>query len=122
MTTFSDWDFYQNTYHGKLSEEQYQTAVGKAYYEIMSVTSGRAGNVEGDKTNLAMCECELTDVFYKLDDSGAMDTAGITSINNDGYSQSFESGDARNTYFRRKIYAICARYLQYPINLMCRWL
>lgn len=118
---FTDYAFYSGTYHGKLNESKYDSAVNKAYAEIISQTNGLASTApENMQTPLKMCECELVDAIYSF----AQVPTGISSINNDGYSVVYGGRNSNDglsgeddTYK-----TICTRYLQCPVNLMCRWL
>jgi hypothetical protein len=124
-TTFSDYTFY-TAHGGKLAEADYNASVDDAYAEIISQTLGIATNAPDSMTDaVALCECKLVDVIAAYKAGAALLPKGIGSISNDGYSVSASSGGSgintqqSETQERR---AICVRYLQTPVNLMCRWL
>lgn len=117
--TYSDYTFYKNEYHGALTEEQYSAQVNKAHAEITARTMGRSDSEM--ETALKMCECELVDAI----DGFAQIPAGISSINNDGYSVSFGTSGRGSTLSQSSeasVYeAICRRWLLVPTNLLLRW-
>ncbi len=116
MKGFSSYEFYRDEYYGKLNQEEYTAAARKASTLIMSATNGLAVNLEAVmQDNLAMCECELADAIYGYDQA----PKGVSSVNNDGYSVTYVD---REAYAQNAYMQICRRYLQYPVNLMCRWL
>lgn len=113
---FSTFEIYKDTYHGSLGEPEYNAVVGRAYAEIISQTNGLALNAPASMAdNLSMCECALVDIV----NSYSQTPAGVSGISNDGYSLSFGSG--RGT-LSELAHQECIRYLQVPVNLMCRWL
>ncbi len=123
MAAFADYTFY--TQHGgRLTETAYLAAVDDAHAEILSQTNGRASTApDGMQEALKLCECKLVDVIAAYKEGAALLPKGVGSISNDGYSVSMGSGAAdplqAEAQERR---AVCARYLQQPVNLMCRWL
>lgn len=124
MSTFSDYTFYKE-HGGQLSEAAYNASVDDAHAEILSQTNGKAQNApEEMQEAVKLCECALVDVIAGYKDTAAILPRGIASVSNDGYSVSARSGGsstvAKSEAQERA--AICARYLQWPVNLMCRWL
>lgn len=118
MQTFVDYAFYRDEYHGQLTEDEFATQAARAYAEILSQTNGQALQApDSMQDNLALCECELVDALHAF----AQVPKGVSSVNNDGYSVSF-GGDAAGCDEAAGLRDICARYLQVPVNLMCRWL
>lgn len=110
--TFSTYSFYKDDYHGRLSEDEYLTYVQRARAEILSVITIDPNSVPSMKDNLSFCECELVDAYSKLDSQ-----EGILSENNDGLAVTYDKTFAKSQYRE-----ICNKHLQYPYNLMCRWL
>lgn len=122
-TTFSDYAFYK-AHGGKLSEAVYNSVVDDAHAEIISQTNGRAANAPEDmRLTVKLCECALVDTIAAYKEGAAQLPKGVGSISNDGYSVTMGSGAANPLQAEPKERrAICARYLQWPVNLMCRWL
>jgi len=125
MSTFSDFAFYENVYRGKLSEDEYGASVRRAYAEILSQTNSAAISAPESMTEaVKLCECELVDVIDSYKKSAALLPGGIGSVSNDGYSVSSKSSTGAEiaSMEARDRHEACARYLQQPVNLMCRWL
>ena len=127
MTTFSDFAFYKGEFHGFLDEDAYNASVATAYYEILSQTNSAALKAPDSMTEaVKVCECELVDVIDAYKTGAAMLPKGVSSVSNDGYSISSKTssgadcGDTLDME-RRERHTICVRYLQTPVNLMCRW-
>lgn len=117
MTFYSDYDFYKDSWKGELSEEEYNRFVIQANSEIVARTLGRTS--PDMEEALKMCECEIVDVvanYAKLQANG-----GVASVNNDGYSVSFEDSANVASSYNREITEICSRRLTFPVNLMLRW-
>lgn len=123
MPAFTDYDFYK-AHGGKLTEVEYSAVVDDAHAEIISQTNGQAKSApEEMKESVRLCECALVDVIASYQKGVALLPKGIGSASNDGMYVSAGNGElttAQTEALDRK--AICARYLQYPVNLMCRWL
>lgn len=116
--SFSDFTFYRLN-GGKLTEEEYNSVIHRAYAEILSQTNGMALTAwEHMSEPIQLCECELVDVFHSYNESSDLIPRGISSVTNDSYAIS-RSATARDE--KTEIYNICSKYLQYPVNLMCRW-
>lgn len=121
--TFADYAFYTQN-GGKLSGADWAAVAGDAQAEILSQTNGRAATAPAVMQDaVKRCECALADVIAAYKAGAALLPKGVGSINNDGYSVSMGSGAANPQQAEaRERRAICARYLQTPVNLMCRWL
>ncbi len=116
MTPFSTYEYYKTQYYGKLSEDDYNANVLKACSKIISNINGSVPEIMLD--NVALCECELTDIIFDF----AKIPMGVYSVNNDGYSVTYGGNSNNRTNSEQSICkAVCAKYLQSPINLMCRW-
>lgn len=121
MSTFSDYDYYVQ-HGGKLSEADYDASVDDAHAEILSQTNGAANTApESMQDNVKLCECALVDMIAAYKQAAEMLPRGVGSISNDGYSVSLGSTSPQKAEAQERG-AICARYLQWPVNLMCRWL
>lgn len=124
MATFADYTYYIAN-GGKLPEAAYIASVNDAYEEILSQTNGAALTVPKEMQNaLKLCECALVDIVAGYKDTAAALPKGIGSISNDGYTVSVGTGGGASILKAeaQERAAVCARYLQCPINLMCRWL
>jgi hypothetical protein len=121
MSTFTDYAYYKQ-HGGELSEAEYTASVYDAHAEILSQTGGRANTAtDAMQENVKLCECALVDMIAAYKQAAAMLPRGVGSISNDGYSVSMGSASPLQAETRERS-AICARYLQWPENLMCRWL
>lgn len=124
MSTFANYTFYTEN-GGQLSEAAYNASVYDAYAEILSQTNGAALTApEVMQDAVKRCECALVDVVAGYKETAAALPKGIGSISNDGYSVSVGAGGgaALIKAEAQDRAAVCARYLQWPENLMCRWL
>lgn len=123
MSTFADFAYY-TAHGGKLTETAYNASVYEAYAEILSQTNGAALTAPEEMQDaVKQCECALVDVVAGYKDTAAALPKGISSINNDGYTVSAGAGGA--SILRAEAQeraAVCVQYLQWPENLMCRWL
>ena len=116
--SFSNFTFYQLN-GGRLTKEAYNSVIHRAYAEILSQTNGTALTAwERMSIPIQLCECELVDVFHSYDESSNLIPKGISSVTNDSYSI---SRNATASDEKTEIHKICSKYLQYPVNLMCRW-
>ncbi|MDL2318074.1 hypothetical protein LJC74_03135 [Eubacteriales bacterium OttesenSCG-928-A19] len=122
-TTFSDYAFYK-AHGGALSEAVYNSVVDDAHAEILSQTNGRATTApDAMQDAVKLCECKLVDTIAAYKEGAALLPKGIGSISNDGYSVAIGSGTANPLQAEaQERRVVCARYLQMPVNLMCRWL
>lgn len=123
MPTFSDYAFYQD-HGGKLPEEAYLAVVEDAYAEILSQTNCVAQAYPAEMEDaLKLCECALVDSIDSYKRGTELLPRGVASVNNDGLMVSAGSGGL-TAYVEEasERHRICARYLQAPVNLMCRWL
>lgn len=123
MSTFADYTFYTE-HGGKLSEADYNASVDDAYAEILSQTNGAAlAAPDGMKEAVQLCECALVDVLASYREGAALLPKGIGSVSNDSYSVSTGNGELTTVQTQSvEVASICARFLQWPVNLMCRWL
>jgi len=122
MSTFSDFIFYRDEFHGRLTEDIYNANVNDAYTEILSQTNGRALTAsENMQRSIKICECALVDIIAAYKATTKQLPRGIASVTNDKYSVSVGSDSIIKSELKeRKV--ICTRYLQFPVNLMYRWL
>jgi 3-hydroxy-3-methylglutaryl CoA synthase len=121
MTAFADYTFYKQ-HGGRLTETAYNAAVDDAHAEILLQTGGRASTAPaGMQEALKLCECKLVDVIAAYQEGAALLSKGVGSISNDGYSVSMDAANPLQAEAQERR-VVCARYLQQPVNLMCRWL
>ncbi len=123
MSTFTDYAYYTAN-GGKLPEAAYLASVDEAHAEILQQTNGAAlAAPEAMLDAVKRCECALVDVVAGYKDAAAL-PKGIASINNDGYVVAFGTGGGVSLQHAeaRERRAVCIRYLQWPENLMGRWL
>jgi len=111
-SAYATYEYYTRTYHGTLSEDEYNAAVVKATQIIVNMTGGRKASDMEDA--LKMCECEIADAVS----SSSQLPDGVQSVNNDGYSMTFSSRVDMEDAFAR----ICKTWLTFPTNLMLGWL
>lgn len=124
MATFANYAYYTE-HGGKLPEAVYNASVNDAYAEILSQTNGVALTAPEEMQDaVKMCECALVDVVAGYKDTAAVLPKGIGSISNDGYTVSVGTGGGVSITKAeaQERAAVCARHLQWPVNLMCRWL
>lgn len=124
MVTFADYAYYTAN-GGKLPEAAYNASVNDAYAEILSQTNGAALTAPEEMQDaVKRCECALVDVVAGYKDTAAALPKGIGSISNDGYTVSVGTGGGASIQKAeaQERATVCARYLQWPVNLMCRWL
>jgi hypothetical protein len=83
---------FNELYPDRLSEEQFSMYVPSAKAYIDVITHNRAGKAAGykaDRVKMAVCAvvCEMA----ALDAAKGTDGARLTSVSNDGYSESYAS-------------------------------
>lgn len=116
-TPYSTWEFYHDTYGGKLQKPAYAQNALKAKFEIDRRTFGQAEDAREDMGhNLSMCECELVDAIYSYDQA----PKGVSGINNDGYSIVFGGRNSNDGMEDEPatLDRICRQYLTEPYNLL----
>jgi hypothetical protein len=117
VTVYSTYEYYTNDFCGGLPEPEYDKYAQDAAFEIDRLTFGRASGASATmKDKLAFCECRMIESIRAADSIGVTTTAGVSGVNNDGYSVSFQT-DAAAAY-RRELEGIAKRYLTFPANLM----
>ena len=98
MTVYADLDFYESKYLAGRSAAV--TAADFAYYAQSAskvIDTYTFGNINPDNVpeEVRMCCCELTEMLYKTDTSQAANKQGVASESVQGWSQSYESTQAR---------------------------
>ena len=115
MNTYADYQFYEDKYKGKATEEEFEFAVIHASQYVRHITLGRSENYSGVEVKYATCA--LVDAYmsaYKL--SGGNSTTGQKKSENiDGYSVSYvtqtKDGESAEELFRRKAYTVARQWL-----------
>lgn len=93
---YAVWENYQ-AYYGSITD---QSDFDKLNYRVSrlldSLTGNRAKDATGIKADrLADCACVLIDTIADLDKSGA--GRGISSVSNDGYTETYTATDPAAT-------------------------
>lgn len=94
MKTYTDYDFYINTYKGNMPQDDFEKLVIKASYEVQKNIFNRP--IIGFEEEVQMATCSITDILYKIEqlenkkDTSISDkTLKSESVGN--YSRTFES-------------------------------
>ena len=124
MSTFSDFAFYV-AQGGRLSEDEYNASVRDAYTEILSQTNGTALNApELMREPVKLCECALVDIIAGYKATADILPKGVASVTNDKLTVSAGSSSVNSASLvqaeAEERRTICARFLQWPVNLMYR--
>lgn len=85
-TTYS----YYSSHFNVLTEDQYSEVVQQATDLVDLFTRGRAENVAQESykyKHIQQCECALCNKLHEQSESSV--GAGVTSVSNDGYSESY---------------------------------
>lgn len=98
MTVYADYKFYTDEYLAGKSASV--TEADFTYYARSSsktIDTYTFGNINPDNVpeEVRMCCCELTEMLYKIDTSQAENKQGVASESVQGWSQSYESTQAR---------------------------
>lgn len=117
---YSNYTFYKEQAHGKLTEAQYNYYVIDATAIIDEKSNGKAESAPESMTDkVKMCECRIVDTLSAFDASGgAGGTGGITSIDNDGYRTTFGNLTEQRESEAAQVNKICGMWLREPINLL----
>ena len=103
MTVYADYNYYTTEYLAGKSAAV--TAADFPYYARQAsavIDRYTFGNIKPDSVpdEVKMCCCELAEQSCADDTSDSAKKAGILSESVQGWSQSYESTDARKTAFR----------------------
>ena len=103
MTVYADYNYYTAEYlAGKsaaVAAADFPFYARKASAEINRYTHGNI-RAEDIPEEVKMCCCELAEQMYAADTSEASQKEGISSESVQGWSQSYESSEARKTALR----------------------
>lgn len=103
MTVYADYEFYTSEYLAGKSAAV--TAADFTYYARQAsalIAQYTFGNIKADSVpeEVKNCCCELVEQIHTADTSQAAQKAGISSESVQGWSQSYESSEARKTALR----------------------
>lgn len=98
MTVYADYKFYTDEYlagrSASVTEADFTYYARSASKVIDTYTFGNI-DAENVPEEVRMCCCELTELTYSADTSQAAKNQGIASESVQGWSQSYESSEAR---------------------------
>lgn len=122
MSNYVNYEFYAESYYGKLGEEEFGQVVIKATAYVRRITFGRADSCSDDEevklATCAVCDVIAADENFRKKHQGR----NITSENNDGYSVSFvqeqNAGETAEEILNRKAYKAAEMFL-IPTGLLC---
>lgn len=102
MTVYADYDYYTSYLAGRSATV---TAAVFPYYAMQAsalIDQYTFGNVDAENIPDAVrnCCCELAEQSYTANASEAVQKAGIASESVQGWSQSYESSEARTAALR----------------------
>ncbi|MBQ9898110.1 MAG: hypothetical protein IJM44_01485 [Ruminococcus sp.] len=103
MTVYADYSFYTDEYLAGRSAAV--TAADFQYYARQAsavIAQYTHGNIKADDIpdEVKMCCCELVETMHAADTSEAAQKPGVSSESVQGWSQSYESTEARKTALR----------------------
>ena len=117
---YADYDYYKNTYRGRMGEDDFAVCGAAASRLMDGVTDDRAATApKSMAARLRDCCCEVADNRLALAQAGEATHGGLLSAaNNDGYSESYTGFAAAEARLAHSAEAICTRWLTAPVNLM----
>lgn len=92
MITYTDYDFYINTYKGNMPQDDFEKLVIKASYEVQKNIFNRS--IIGFEEEVQMATCSITDILYKIEQ---LETKKDTTIS-DKTLKSESVGDYSRTF------------------------
>ena len=67
---YANWDFYNRTWRGSMTAQEFERWSARASLEIDRATQGRAATAsESMRDALALCCCELADTMLQQDEA-----------------------------------------------------
>ena len=120
---YANWDFYNRTWHGSMTAQEFERWSARASLEIDRATQGRAAAApESMRDALALCCCELADTMLQQDEAAIATGGGnVAGESVDGYSVTYrggaETGSLQDTADAARLH-ICRKYLCRPVNLL----
>lgn len=120
---YANWDFYNRTWHGSMTAQEFERWSSRSSLEIDRATQGRAAAApESMRDALAQCCCELAEVMQRQDSTAQATQGGtVAGESVDGYSVTYR-GSTENSSLQDAADAarlrICRKYLCRPVNLL----
>lgn len=75
---YANWDFYNRTWRGSMTAQEFERWSARASLEIDRATQGRAATAsESMRDALALCCCELADTMLQQDEAAMPPEAGM---------------------------------------------
>lgn len=96
MTTYTDYDFYKDTYKGNMPESDFDKLVIRASYEVRKNIFNRL--IEGFEEEVQLATCSVADILLKIEQLETKKNATISdktlkSESVGDYSRTFETTD-----------------------------
>ena len=120
---YANWDFYNRTWHGSMTAQEFERWSSRSSLEIDRATQGRAAAApESMRDALALCCCALADTMLQQA-AAVLATRGaaVAGPSVDGYSVTYR-GSTENSSLQDATDAarlhICRKYLCRPVNLL----
>ena len=117
---YADYTFYSTVYSGAMPETDFDKYEPLATMHIDNITFNTAQTAPTEmETMLKYACCEYADLIKSKEDTNTSTSNGtLASESNDGFSQSYKSGeDLQKAYIARDNEIAC-KYLTFPFNLM----
>ena len=120
---YANWDFYNRTWHGSMTAQEFERWNSRASLEIDRATQGRAAAApESMRDALAQCCCELADTMLQQDEAVLATKGGaVAGESVDGYSVTYRgstgNGSLQDAADDARLH-ICRKYLCRPVNLL----
>lgn len=121
---YANWDFYNRTWHGSMTAQEFERWSSRSSLEIDRATQGRAAAApESMRDALALCCCELADTMLQQDEAALATKGGAVAGRERGWVQRDPIAAAQRTAaFRTRRtpprLRICRKYLCRPVNLL----
>lgn len=112
MKELTTYEFYSGTYNGEMTAEAFGKVLPRASALVDRMTLYTATDTE----DVQLATCAAADVFYIEKDR--LQSAGIASESNDGYSVTYASGSVEDAVTQRAI-AAARTYLRKSRRVGC---
>lgn len=96
MNTYTDYDFYKDTYKGNMPESDFDKLVIRASYEVRKNIFDR--DISGYEDEVQLATCSIADILYKIEQlenkkQTTMSEKRLKSESVANYSRTFETTD-----------------------------
>lgn len=96
MQTYTDYDFYKDTYKGNMPESDFDRLVIRASYEVRKNIFNRP--IKGFEEEVQLATCSVADLLYKIEQletkkQTTMSEKRLKSESVANYSRTFETTD-----------------------------